>query len=56
MAVPGTRPPVTMTCHRSRCGQNPGESFSLNLVTMAFKYQVAGSPIQTVNYNLATGT
>jgi type VI secretion system secreted protein Hcp len=37
-------------------GQDPNESLTLNFVTMTFKYQVAGSPIQTVSYNLATGS
>jgi type VI protein secretion system component Hcp len=37
-------------------GTDPSESFSLNFVTMTFKYQVTGSPVQTVNYSLATGS
>jgi type VI secretion system secreted protein Hcp len=37
-------------------GDTPSETISLNFVTMTFKYQVAGSPIQTVSYNLATGS
>jgi type VI secretion system secreted protein Hcp len=37
-------------------GGNPSESFSLNFVTMTFKYRVPGTTtIQTVSYNIATG-
>jgi type VI secretion system secreted protein Hcp len=37
-------------------GDTPSESISLNFVTMTFRYQVAGSPVQMVSYNQATGS
>ncbi len=37
-------------------GDTPSESFSLNFITMAFRYRISGGATQTVAYNLATGS
>jgi hypothetical protein len=34
----------------------PSESFSLNFLTMSFKYRISGGTTTTVNWNLSTNS